>query len=27
VTADRRLYEAVADGPLGEHVLWVDDIP
>lgn len=27
VTADRKLYEAVADGPLGEHVLWVDDIP
>lgn len=25
-TADRRLYEAVAEGPLGKHLLWVEDI-
>jgi len=26
VTADRRLYNALAGGPLAEHVLWVEDI-
>ena len=27
VTADRRLTDAVSSGPLGEHVLWVADVP
>lgn len=26
VTADRGLYDGLADGPLAEHVVWVDDI-
>lgn len=26
VTADRRLCDALADGPLAEHVLWVGDV-
>lgn len=26
VTADRRLYDALADGPLAEHVLWVGNV-
>jgi len=26
VTADRRLYGALADGQFGRHVLWVEDI-
>lgn len=25
VTADRRLYDALKDGPLGAHVLWIGD--
>jgi predicted nucleic acid-binding protein len=25
VTADRRLYDAQKDGPLGAHVLWIGD--
>ena len=25
-TADRRLYDALAGGAFGEHVLWVEDI-
>ncbi len=27
VTADRRFYEAIAGTPLGQHVLWVEDVP
>jgi predicted nucleic acid-binding protein len=27
VTADRRLYDAIAKGPLAERILWVGDIP
>ncbi|MFQ5808612.1 MAG: type II toxin-antitoxin system VapC family toxin [Armatimonadota bacterium] len=27
VTADRRLYDAVADGPFAGHVVWVEDVP
>lgn len=27
VTADRRLYDALAEGPLRSHVLWVADLP
>lgn len=26
VTADRRLYEGLVNGPFGEHVMWVGDI-
>ena len=26
VTADRRLYEAVSDGPFTDHVRWVEDV-
>ncbi len=26
VTADRKLYDALADGPFAEHVLWVGDV-
>jgi len=26
VTADRRLYEGLVNGPFGEHVMWVEDI-
>ena len=26
VTADRRLYEALADGPFARHVSWVEDV-
>jgi predicted nucleic acid-binding protein len=25
VTADRRLYDALKDGPLGAHLLWIED--
>lgn len=25
VTADRRLYDALADGPFAEHVVWVEE--
>jgi predicted nucleic acid-binding protein len=27
VTADERLYNALKDGPLGAHILWVEDDP
>ncbi len=27
VTADRRLYDALSDGPLAGQLLWVEDIP
>ena len=27
VTADRRLHESLSPRPLGEHVLWVADVP
>lgn len=27
VTADERLFNALAGGPLGAHVLWVADVP
>jgi len=27
VTADLRLYEALAGGPFGKYVLWVEDVP
>jgi predicted nucleic acid-binding protein len=26
VTADERLYNALKDGPLGAHILWVEDV-
>jgi len=26
VTADRRLVDALADGPAGEHLVWVEDL-
>ena len=26
VTADRRLYEGLVNGPFGEHVMWVENI-
>lgn len=25
ITADRRLYDAQKDGPLGSHLLWIED--
>jgi predicted nucleic acid-binding protein len=27
VTADRRLYDSIARSDLGEHVLWIEDLP
>ena len=27
VTADRRLHDALAEGPLRSHILWVADVP
>jgi predicted nucleic acid-binding protein len=27
VTADERLYNTLKDGPLGVHILWIEDIP
>ena len=26
VTADRRLYDGLADGPFAKHVMWVEDV-
>ena len=26
-TADRRLYEALAAGPPGRHIAWIEDLP
>lgn len=26
VTADRRLYDSLKNGPLGKHLLWVEDV-
>ena len=27
VTADRRFYDALADGPAGRYLRWVEDLP
>ena len=27
VTADRRLYDALAGGPYARHVLWIEEVP